>query len=209
MNDDRIEQLIRQADASADTPRATDDLAGRVERRYRRRLRVRRTATLCVAVGLVAVGIGVWRMAGDGDDRLQKHGSAARTDDATLTPALSLEGRGGEEAERIAEVEAELAELRSKIAMHEAVIERLLADEKYRQDLAEARAILAQPDPIEQLDRELDHTAYIIVLDANRKLELYDLRDSAADDYRSVIEQYPDSHWADVARQNLNDMNRS
>ena len=205
MNDDRIEQLIRQADASADTPRAPGDLAGRVERKYRRRQRVRRTATLCGAVGVVALGVGVWQMAGNSDDRSGSRGSIARTDDATLTPALSLQGRGG----RIAEVEAELAELRAKIAMHEAVIERLLADEKHRRHMAEARAILAQPDPIEQLDRQMDRTAYIIVLYANRKLELYDLRESAAEDYRRVIELFPDSHWADVARQNLNDMNRS
>ena len=87
--------------------------------------------------------------------------------------------------------------------MHELVVARLLASQKQRRGLARSKAVQARPDPIERMESQIDRAAFVIVAQADRKARRWNLTDSAANDYRRVIELFPSTRWADVARQRL------
>ena len=58
-------------------------------------------------------------------------------------------------------------------------------------------------DPIEEVQRQVDRAAFIIVYQADRMYRDYNLVDSAVESYKRAIEFFPGNKWSDVARERL------
>ena len=173
-----LEHLLRQVDQAAARPAPLPaDLADRVIRQARRR----RAAKLGGALVVLLAATGVAAVL------FQAPGAPVRLTEAP--PAAPVP----------AEIDSTEAQVKSRLV----VIEHLLAREKQRRRLARAQAIIARPDPLERLDRQLEQTALVIVAQADRKVRQWNLKGSAARDYRRVIELFPQTRWAAVARERL------
>jgi hypothetical protein len=179
VNDETLQTLLRQADASAGPgPCEAPDLAQRVRRRAQRR-RIMRNATLAsTAAAALAVSIGLPLVR---QPRMTPVNPAA-----TLSPQ---------------EIEMELASLRAEIASREAFVERLLANEKqaetHQRLLAAEKAV-----PREGLS-ERDQAGKILIRQAHEWRVTDGRRAEALEAYRRVIQLFPDSPWANVAREQI------
>ncbi len=73
-----------------------------------------------------------------------------------------------------------------------------------QQRLDELQAQLASiPDPIEEIQKQVDKTAFILVCQADRMYHEFDLKASAIQTYKRVIERFGQTQWAEVARNRL------
>lgn len=73
-----------------------------------------------------------------------------------------------------------------------------------QQRLDELQAQLASiPDPIEEIQKQVDKTAFILVCQADRMYREFDLKASAIQTYKRVIERFGQTQWAEVARNRL------
>ena len=179
MNHSTIENLLRYADRTAAGPALPpSDLVDRVIRRARRR----RMASAGIGVAAVVAAISVA---------------------TTLFLPEPAEQPAGAGPGPIAQLQDDANYALAEAKMHELVVENLLARQRQRRGLARSKAMQARPDPVEQMDSHVEQAAFVIVTQADRKARQWNLTDSAASDYRRVIELFPRTRWADVARQRL------
>jgi len=203
MNRNTIENLLRDADAafeSSGLPPA--DLASRVIRRSAQR----RAANIAIglAVTVAATGAAVTFLhdmrTGPEQDRGKTTGTIASADPpAAFTAVAETRQTSGPNALSGRNADRTAAEVR----VHQLVVDRLLAAERKRRGLAKSEVLRAKVDPIVQIDRHVEQAAFVIVNQADRKIAKWNLTDSAASDYRRVIELFPKTRWAEVARQRL------
>jgi hypothetical protein len=102
------------------------------------------------------------------------------------------------------------ADIQQLVARTEALVEfvhEVLEQERSRQRLAELEAKLASiPDPLDQIQRGVDKTAFILLYQADRMYRELNLKDSAVEAYNRVIELFPENRWAGTARQRLREI---
>jgi hypothetical protein len=98
---------------------------------------------------------------------------------------------------------AQVAALDLEAQLHERVADRLLATERLRRRMA------AHPpahDPtLTELQQQRDCAALLLVYEADRYRQRRQSEEAIAG-YRRAIELFPQTHWADVARQRLGNM---
>jgi outer membrane protein assembly factor BamD (BamD/ComL family) len=83
----------------------------------------------------------------------------------------------------------------------------VLDEERRQSRLDELEAQLASiPDPLEEMQKQVDKTAFILVYQADRQYRELNQTDSAVENYKRVIELFPDNRWAKVARQRLSEI---
>jgi hypothetical protein len=113
-----------------------------------------------------------------------------------------LEGR-----DKIALLEGRLGKLEtkteSKLERIDKTLNRLSRLNNYFQTKTQ---VANMEDPIEQVRREFDKTGSIIVSSGDRLYRDYNLKSQAIDEYKRVIRLMPESKWAEVARQRINDI---
>jgi hypothetical protein len=95
------------------------------------------------------------------------------------------------------------ASLEIDARVHALTADALLISERARRATAHAEA---QPDPIAQVHFQRDRAAMTLVYEADRFVAQPHQTDLAIAQYRKVIQLFPDSSWADVARQRLRDI---
>lgn len=192
MNDDRLEQLLEDADRSASPPKGSADLAQHVFRTARRRAKARQSIRLCGAAILASlVAWFVW---------------------AKPRPKIAIDSRNLVRAHptlvssEIKQVKVELAELDLQASLHEQTAKALVqfrrADRR-RIHADSERALLMTQDPQARLDEQRELAAYIIVERGDRLLRQSNDGSAAAAVYRRAIELFPDSAQASIARQRL------
>lgn len=188
---DRLKELLQQADALAgDPPRMPGDLAQRVRRLAGRRRRVQVSINAAAAI-LLAVGITLlW--------------SQASTPLRPTTEPQVVEARPAQPD--AAALRAEIDRLGREADIRLAVVRRTqeILEEMRRFDELETSPPV--PDAVAGVRREVDQAAYVLVRQADRMCHEFDLCDSAAVKYRRVVDLFPDSCWAAVARQRLSDL---
>jgi tetratricopeptide (TPR) repeat protein len=87
------------------------------------------------------------------------------------------------------------------------LVQEVLEAERQRQRLNELQAQLASiPDPLEEVQEQIDKTAFFLVYQADRMHRETGQRASAIQAYNRVIELFPQSHWAEIARKRLAEM---
>jgi len=188
MDDRKLQQLLHEADRDADAgspPQA--DFGARVRQLDRRRRRGRRMSL--AALGLLAVCSltfgSLWRQ--------------------SVRPAPTRDRIARDDRPRIdvAQVRAELAELQTRIAREEAELAALRAAEKrakLNRQIAAARNRVSVGNDFE---REIERSALILLVGADWKIERYQMIESARSDYRQLVKSFPQTQWADAARQRL------
>jgi len=187
MNEGKIKELLQRADRAAGTPPGVaDGLAERVRRAARRRLVV---GGACAAAAAIAVFVGI--------------AALVATFAGNDTPENKPVAQRGMSEQEIARLRVEIEQLRAEADMRMTLIKEMLAAEKRQKRLAAIQRELAKPDPLEQIQLQLEKAACITVYQADRKYNQLDLPESAIRDYRRVIELFPKTHWAEVARNRL------
>ena len=181
MTEDKIKDLLQEADRLAGPPAPVDVSLSAVRRRAERR----RTTSLAgpfAAAAVILIGAGLWN-------------AAKKTAE---TP---------QEDPRIASLESRIKQLQARTDAALNLIEEVLAEERRQTRLNELQAQLAAiADPLEEAQRNLDKTAFILVYQADRMYRELNQTDSAVKAYNRVIELFPDNRWAAVARQRLSEI---
>ena len=179
MTEDKIKNLLQEADRMAGLPGAVSaNLSAIVRRRaHRRHLRISITAPLAAAaVILIAVGISNFTF---------------RTTEKT------------KDQEKIVLLEKQFEQLQAKTDAAINLIQEMLVAEQKQYSLNELEAQLASiPDPLDEIQKQVDKTASILVFQADR-LYRVNRTDSAIETYNRVIELFPKTTQAQKARQRL------
>jgi tetratricopeptide (TPR) repeat protein len=180
MTEDKIKNLLQEADRRAGLPRPVSaNLSAIVRHRaHRRHLLISLTAPMAAAA-VILIAAGIWNL-------------TIRTHDKTEDP------------EKIVLLERQLAQLQARTDAAINLIQEVLVAEQKKQSLGELEAQLASiPDPLEEIQRQVDKTASILVYQADRLYRELNRTDSAVETYYRVIELSPKSRWAQQARQRL------
>lgn len=111
------------------------------------------------------------------------------------------------EQKQIVSLQQELKHLQAKTDAVLNLLQQVLEEERQTERLNELQATLASiPDPIEEIQRQVDKTAFILVYQADRLYRQSNKTDSAVQAYNQVIKLFPQNKWAEVARQRLTEI---
>ncbi len=181
MTEDKLGKLFRDADQMAGPPVEVRVTLAGLRRRAHRRTFVK-LASPVAAAAVLLLAVGLWNY-------------VVRTPD------------GNDGPEKIASLEAQVKQLTARTDAALSLIQQVLEDERRQQRLDELEAQLASiPDPLEELQKQVDKTAYILVYQADRLYKELNQTDSAIENYNRVIELFPENRWAKVARQRLEEI---
>jgi uncharacterized protein YoxC len=181
--EDRIQNLLQDADRMAGRPRPVSvDLS--VLRRRARQRRFVRFAVPASAAAAVLVVLGLW---------------AYVSNRVTATP----------EHERIASLENQVKALQARTDAALKLVHEVLEDERRQRRLDELQAELASiGDPLEEIREQVDKTAFMLVYQADRMYRELGQKRSAVQIYRRVIDLFAESPSAEVARQRLSEIRK-
>ena len=181
MTEDKIKNLLQEADRQAGPPAQARVTVSAVRRRANRR-RLISLAGPPAAAAVILIAAGLWNA----------------VDSTTKTT---------QESRKIASIESQLRQLQARTDAALNLIEEVLAEERRQTRLDELQAQLAAiADPLEEAQKHLDKTAFILVYQADRMYRELDQTDSAVRAYNRVIELFPQNRWATVARQRLSEI---
>lgn len=181
MTEDKIQDLLRDADRTLGPPIAVSVELSTIRGRARKRQLSRIATSLGAGVVLIAVGF------------------------CALTAVDK-----SREKERIAALQMQVKRLQVQTDATLKLIEEVLESERRQRQLDKLYAELASiPDPLEEIRTQVDETGFILVYQADQMYRELKLIDSASRMYRRVIELFPQSRWAAVARQRLSEIQES
>ncbi|MHC4620431.1 MAG: tetratricopeptide repeat protein [Planctomycetota bacterium] len=182
MTKDKIEHVLRTADQMAGPAKPVSaNLASAVRRRAPRRRTIRTVTPIAAAVAALAA-VGIWHLAA---------GTAETPQDQT----------------RLVSIETQLAQLEARTDATLKLIQGVLERERQQRKLAELQAKLANiRDPLEEVQEQIEKTAFILVYQADRMYQERNQKDSAVQTYNRVIELFPQTRSAQTAKQRLSEI---
>ena len=174
-----LRQLLREADAK---PRASDpvQLATNVRHRHVHQRRVRMGTGIAVVVAVTIVSLALILPPQEQQYVALKPGTPETIDPKTELARLKIDAR-------VSELTAAALTLKGRARRATARVE-------------------AQEDPLAQVRFQRDRAAMTMVYEAQRSSRVPALSDRAVAQYRKVIELFPGSSWAEVARDRLREM---
>jgi hypothetical protein len=178
MTEEKLKNLLQKADSFAGPPDTVGiDISTLRRRAYYRHIKYSLAPLAAAAVLLIAVGI--WKL-------------PVRTPDAIPGP------------DKIASLESQIQKLQASTDAAIGLIHQVLEQEKRQSQLNELQAQLASmPDPLEEIQQQVDKTAFILVYQADHLYRELNQTESAVETYKRVIELFPENQWAQVARERL------
>jgi hypothetical protein len=187
---DKLEQLLRDADASAcPPPLPAEDLAGRVRRlaRRRRRRNLHLAGTAGAAMLALAMGAIAW----------QWGPAPARRNSGQI--AIATRPRNNDELSP-AQARVQIRRLGDEASVRTAAVERIMAEQQRHDRIAQLRRQIAEAGATDPLMRRFDEAAQKLLITADRlEFEFNDPR-AAIEVYKSVLKQYPQTPSAEVAQ---------
>ena len=178
MNEEPIRALLQKADAAAGQPRFGPVPAARIRGQAHRRQLVMTRVPLALAAS-VLIGVLLWAI-------------YLRTGEPQPQP------------QRIASLEEQIRQLQVQTETTLKLVQEVLEKDRQDRRLAALQAELASiPDPVQEIDRQVDKTAFILVYQADKLYKELNLTDSAVQAYKEVIQLFPTNQWAAVARERL------
>ena len=175
---DSLEQLLRDADATANREGGSTSVDAVYERVAQRRNR--RVAVRCAAVAAIVLASALYMMPR----------RRALMTMSTITPAT------------IAPPSVTLEALNAEADRREALVDRLVKIESDTRRQIALRRRGAQPDPLDEAQQQMETAAFAMVYQANRLAETVG-QDSARPVYREVVAYFPQTESAQIARQRL------
>jgi len=181
MTEDKIKNLLQEADRMAGRPAEVRVDLSAIRRRAGRR-RLASIAGPIAAAAAIVTALGILSL-------------------AIKTPETTRE------QVRIVTLEAQVKQLQASTDAALALIHEVLEDERRRNRLEELEAQLASiPDPLEEIRKQVDKTAFILVYQADRLYRELNETESAVATYNRVIKLFPRNQWAAVARERLSEI---
>ena len=188
MNDDRLKQVLLQADRLAGTARPVPVDVGAIRQRAGARRTIRRIGFGAVAVAAtvgICIGLGL--------------SSERRRPQPTQPPPTAVA-----DSRRVVQLEAEVRELRASTDRALALLQEVAQQRDRDRRLDELKRELAGiPDPMDQVRVQVSQAAERMVREADQLWLGQRQRRPAMARYQRVIELFPDNEWASVARQRL------
>jgi TolA-binding protein len=177
MNENELQELLREADQQSALSGLSDDLVERVRKKVRRRRRNKRRVTTVIVLLLCVSAVGLWR------------------------PKTKTETK---EMNQVAVLQTDVRRLKEEINARMAFLEKILDQQEQRNRLAALeRKLAAIGDPLEKMKRQADKTALVIYYYANRKLTELNLEKEAVAEFQQVIRLFPESIWAEKSQEKL------
>lgn len=187
MTEEIIKNLLQQADRIAGPPTglpSASDITRAVRRRAAGR-RIPRTAAISAAAAVLLIALTI-------------AGLAVKTK------------RTKHREQRIAGLEKELQYLQARTDSVINLVHEVLEKEREQRRLDEIHARVASiSDPLEKFRREVDRTAFILIYEADRMYDDREQRNSAIQAYQRVIKLFPETQWAEKARQKLSQIRKT
>ncbi len=178
---DKIESLLKEVDRMAGQPARIRVDVATVRRRANRRRLVRLSCSIAAAAVLL-IAVGIWYPANNGTEQTN-------------------------EQKKIIALEDQVKQLQASTDSALAMIHEVLEDERRQSRLDALEAELASiPDPLEEIQKQVDKTAFILVYQADRLYRELNETESAVETYNRVIRLFPRNQWATVARERLTEI---
>jgi uncharacterized protein YoxC len=180
--EDKIKNLLKEADLMAGPPApVSSNLSATVRHRANRR-RFISLASPFAAAAMLLIASGIWIL-------------AIRTTKTT------------QEQDKIALLETQIKQLQARTNSALNLIQDMLEETQRKEQLNELEAQLASiPDPLEEIQKQVDKTAFILLYQADRMYRELNQTDSAVETYNRIIKLFPKNRWAQVARQRLSEI---
>jgi TolA-binding protein len=109
--------------------------------------------------------------------------------------------------EQLASLQSQIEQLQASTDAALKLVHDVLESERKQHRLDKLHVQLASiRDPREQIQKEVDRTAFILVYEADRLYRELGQTNAAVETYNRVIRLFPETQWAEVARQRLSDI---
>jgi DNA repair exonuclease SbcCD ATPase subunit len=181
MEEEKIKQLLQEADKGAEVVRIGAKEIAASARRRARHIKVRRAWFRAAAAAVILTAAGVWVA------QIQKN----------------------LEAERTAAFEKQVAELSVRTDAIVNLLNEVLENDRRQKELAEAEARLAAVgNPMEEIESEIDKAAFVLVYQADVMYKQLEQTETAVETYKQVIKYFGDNRWAEVARERLKEIEK-
>jgi len=182
MTENIIKDLLQEADKIAGVPEQASIDIGIIRRRARKRYLMRTIAPLIAAAAVIILTISVWTLSF-----------------RTAKPV-------GDNDE-LARLQAQVKYLQARTDATLKLVQEMLQKEQKQRELEALQAQLESiGDPREEISQQVERTALILVFQADKMYREPGQKNSAMQAYSRVIELFPQSRWAKVARQRLLDI---
>jgi len=178
VNEEQIKQLLAEADEAAGKPifRGLTTAGIRRQAQRRRLVRVAAPASLAAVLAVAAALSALWM----------------HTREPLPQP------------QRIASLEKQVQQLQAQTDATLKLVQEVLERDRQDRRLAALETELASiPDPVKEIDRQVDETAFILIYQADKLYQELNQRESAVAAYKEVIQLFPTNRWAAVARERL------
>lgn len=228
MDENTLREWLKQADEAVPMPAPAEvqALAALVRQRARRARHVRQALAFAAAAVLVAgIGLGVCLRVWQGSPAPQQHpAQVAQAEPGSGPPELPATQPPDEQiaepadlAETVQLTRAEMMQLRSEIAdlrdeaaLRQQIIDTMLVREAQQQRLAVLeKQLAAYRDPVMEARGQREETAARSLYWAQARSQQDGLTASAQQDYRRIIELFPETQAAAKARQRLGQPNQN
>ena len=173
MNENKLKNLLKQADTSAElAPLDAGNLASVARGRFRRRKQAVRYGILAAAAMIAVVCV-------FGQRQYQSY----------------------RKERHIARLEQEVQELTERTEATLALVQEMLARQGQQDKIRQLNRQLARQE--NSIQREVDEAAFILVYQADRMAKKYNNKETAIEYYNQVIERFGDTPSAKTARERL------
>jgi len=181
VNEEQIKSWLQKADAAARKPVFRPITPAEIRRRLRRRWLVRISVPIsAAAVALLAT---------------------------TLSIICTRAQKPEPQPQQIASLEVQVRQLQAQTDATLRLVREVLERDRQDRRLAALEAELASiPDPMREIDAQVDKTAFLRIYQADRLYKELNQTESAVEAYKEVIQLFPKNRWADVARERLSEI---
>jgi TolA-binding protein len=176
VNEEQIKQLFTKADEAAGELTFRRVTTAEIRRQVRRRrlVRVAVPASVAAVVAIAAALSAIFMHAGE------------------------------PQPQRIVSLEEQVRQLQARTDATLKLVQEVLERDRQDRRLAALETELASiPDPVQEIDRQVDKTAFILVYQADKLYKELNQTESAVAAYKEVIHLFPTNRWATVARERL------
>ncbi len=112
-----------------------------------------------------------------------------------------------QDQKKIAVLATQIKQLQTRTDAALNLIQNVIEEERKQHQLNELETELASiPDPLEEIQKQVDKTAFILLYQADRMYRELNQTAQAVETYNRIIELFPRNRWAQVAQQRLSEI---
>ena len=183
MKEDKLKNLLQKADQNVGHPTPVEVNVSAIRQRAKRR-QIYRIVYPAAAAAIVILIVSIWSLSGKRTEPVKEQTQVVKND-----------------------IEVKIKQLQVSTDETINLIHEIMEQEEKQRRINKLEEELAEiPDPLEEINEQLDRTAFILVYSADRMYNELNLTDSAIETYKRVIKLFPDNQWAKVARERLEEI---